>query len=1142
MTRPLDECFLQGLNPSWRYWVETLAALASECLLPLFLLHLRRGQHRVPLASVGTALDAAGGRPLAGLAATCAVRSLAEACPEILALQEASALEPAFLLLLRFQPESKEGADRHRPARCAGVVAKGFSLALPSAEGPEVEGGSQNRKWRHAQGSFYADSKVLERELAQVQQGVADCLASFAKGKTKEGQLSAPDLLVDAKVAADTAAVAGANLSTKAVSSTAEKPPTASAALDEGVLGFVASLQRHAEYRQQVCHVQGYESRPPQFADFQDLRSPTGEPLLSDAALQALKGQLGIDQLFRHQAQALRLVLGEKRHLCLTTGTSSGKSLAFALPILEAFRQNPSSRAIVLFPTKALAQDQLGKLQKLFKAVCPGLNVCTFDGDTPKDQRPGLLRDCHVFLTNPDMLHFTILSSHSKWKQVLENLRYIVLDEAHVYRASFGSHTALLLRRFRRVLRHYGANPLFIACSATMVNAGPFFSRLLGLDEGEDVGVVDEDTAGRGERQFCLWNPPLMEEAGPGYPGPTRAEQNSRKRARYGEREGVGAAPRLPPGVGYKTRASAYDEAAWIVSQAMRRQHRTVCFLQVRAMVELVLQAANAFLEDRPDLQSRLAGYRAGYAAADRRRLERRLFTGELLGVVATNALELGIDIGDLDLTVHVGVPPTVASVWQQAGRAGRRGRPSAAVLVALDAPLEQHFCRHPDDFFGRTLDARLPDVGNPFVLKGHICCAAVELPPLTETDAKRWFGPPAASCIDELQREGRLIVQPLRSATAAAAAANGSGQLYRFVAKKGRKSPKEEVSLRDIDPVQFQVIVRGNSTPLETLDQKMTFMKLFPGAMYLNQQTSYFVEELDTVQRIAWVVPRDSRRIDYYTEAREHSQLILHGAGSVRPSDLPPCAGGPVVHFGSATVHWQMYGFRKKAKVDHHIMDITDLSLPPVEYATQAVWMDLPGAILQPVAQAGLSVDRGGLHALEHAMLSLAPLCCDVESSELSCQHTRRDADPNRYFLLLFENKKGGVGASTKLFPRWEELLSRAVRLIEECPCESGCPNCIVVSGCGEYNHGLDKKAARMIGRALGLAPPALEAGAGLLAEVPNVPAQRPAPAPPRLEVEANVETLNAKEATQGPPAPPRAFKKLKLAAEGVPLCLDLD
>ncbi|CAJ1378386.1 unnamed protein product [Effrenium voratum] len=755
-------------------------------------------------------------------------------------------------------------------------------------------------------------------------------------------------------------------------------------------------------------------------------------------------------------------VLGEKKHLCLTTGTSSGKSLAFALPILEAYRQDPKSRALVLFPTKALAQDQLGKLQKLFQQVCPGLGVCTFDGDTPKDDRARLLKSCHVFLTNPDMLHFTILAAHLRWRHVLENLRYMVLDEAHVYRGSFGAHVALLLRRFRRVLKHYNSSPLFIACSATMCNAGSFFAKLLALESSEQVCVVDEDTAGRGDRQFCLWNPPLLEvDEGQ----PSREDQNARKRARYGEREGKGSAPRLPPGVGYRTRSSSYNEAAWIVSQAARRGHRTVCFLQVRAMVEVVLQAANQHLEDRPDLQGRIAGYRGGYAALERRKLERRLFTGDLLCVVATNALELGIDIGDLDLTLHVGVPPTVASVWQQAGRAGRRGRPSAAILIAMDAPLEQHFCRHPEEFFSRSIEARVPDTSNELLLKGHMLCAAAELTPLSESDAQRWFGD-VARVQDELIREGRLVAQPVKPG------GPQIGPLLRVTQGKGRRPPKEEVSLRDIDPIQFQVVVRGNISPLETLDQKLAFMRLHPGAIYLNQQTSYFVEELDLTKKIAWVIPRDSKKIDYYTECREHSAIILAGGGLARAAVLPlaqQASSVPLIRSGQATVHWRMYGFRKKSKRDHNLLDQVDLTLPAVEFPTRATWMDLPGAVLQPIAQEGHSVDRGGLHALEHAMMAIAPLCCDIEVSELSCQHTRRDSDPNRYFLLFYENQKGGSGAAEKMYKSWEELLAQAFRLMQECSCDKGCPNCIVISGCGDYNHGLDKAVALKIGKALG-------------------------------------------------------------------------
>jgi len=409
-----------------------------------------------------------------------------------------------------------------------------------------------------------------------------------------------------------------------------------------------------------------------------------------------------------------------------------------------------------------------------------------------------------------------------------------------------------------------------------------------------------------------------------------------------------------------------------------------------------------------------------------------------------------------------------VASVWQQAGRAGRRGRPSVAVLVAYDAPLEQHFCHHPMDFFNRRLETRLPDVGNVYLLRGHLLCAAAELAPLGKSEAARWLGDAAEPVLEECRREGRVVVQGQRRTQGA----DEGDTWLRYVPVKGRKSPKEELNLRDIDPVQFKVLVRGNSTPLETLDQKMAFMRLHPGALYMHQRTTYFVEELDQVARVAWVVPRNTSRLNYYTECREHSSVILAGGGAARSAKLPegcPSELTCVVRSGAVRVHWRMYGFRKRAKTDHSIMDQIDLSLPPVEYPTQAVWMDLPGQVLQPLNEAGHSVDRGGLHALEHAMIALAPLCCDLEAAELSCQHTRRDGDPNRYLLLLYETQKGGAGTATKVYAQWEMLLARAVKLLQECPCEQGCPNCIVIPGCGEYNHGLDKVAAIKVGTSLG-------------------------------------------------------------------------
>lgn len=1047
----------EELPAAWQAWVTALQAVLTEVLLPLFLLHFRRDCPRLPVASLAASLDAAGGRPVPGGAAGAAARLLAAACPEFVVVHEASIEDQASISLQLRSCTTGEQRTHHSAAWCAGVVAKGFSLAIPTdgdnARGPAPRD-PQSKRWAQAKRDFYVDLQAIEAEFADRRADVFKQIEAYARQRVNQAP---PPLSTDG--VGQIGVPQHSKLDLQSIGDAVGASEAGS------VLGFISELEGHADYRHQVCHIETYAARPAEYLDFEDLVDTDGNHLLSDAATAAVRQHLGIERLFRHQHSALKAVLGDKQHLCLTTGTSSGKSLAFALPILEEFRKNPSARALIIFPTKALAQDQLTKLQRLFHAVCPGLGVCTFDGDTQQSDRPSLLKNCHVFLTNPDMLHFTILAYHSRWRHVLENLRYVVLDEAHVYRAAFGTHAALLMRRFRRVLCHYRASPLFIACSATMSNPTPFFTQLLSLGSDSSVCVVDDDTAGRGNRQFCLWNPPLLESED----GKTaQQEQNARKRARFSQREGNGIAPRLPPGVGYRTRSSPYDEAAWILAQALRRGHRTVCFLQVRSMVEIVLQAAHGHLEDRRELQGRLAAYRGGYAPAERRRLEQRLFCGDLLGVVATNALELGIDVGDLDVTVHVGMPPTVASVWQQAGRAGRRGRPSVALLVAMDAPLEQHFCRHPCEFFERALESRLPDVANTILLRGHVLCAAAELAPLADMETERWFGPAAGPVLEDCRREGRLIVQPQRPQ--ASASASSGCVLLRYCQTKGRKTPKEELSLRDIDPVQFKVLVRGNPTPLETLDQKLAFMRLHPGALYLNQRLAYFVEELDLASRIAWVVPKDPKRLDYYTECREHSQVVLSGGGLARPAALP---GGSdctsVLRCGSVTVHWRMYGFRKRAKEDHRIIDQIDLSLPPVEYPTQAVWMDLPGAVLRPIDEAGHSVDRGGLHSLEHAMIALAPLCCDLEVAELSCQHTRRDSDPNRYLLLLYESQKGGCGAASKVYAQWEMLLERAVRLLEECPCEEGCPKCIVIPHCGEYNHGLDKQAALKVGRALG-------------------------------------------------------------------------
>lgn len=1101
-----------ALPPAWEEWARSLQSVLADALLPLFILHFRRGQRLVPVASLAASLEAAGAcAPVPGAAAAGAAACLAEACPDFVAVRRATGGPPQSIELL-LSAALEDGAETSKvsPATCCGIVAKGYSLAIPQLDQERVPGvlhDPQGKRWARAQGQFYVNLQDVEKEIAERKPEAFGQLVAYAKQHASEEPIPFEGertlSLGQPRHAANEAGL-------EATAAAAEPAaPTSNTDGPPAVLQFLDGLRGHDKYKQQICHVETYAPRPAQFVPFDALVTADGRPLLSESTIRALQAQLSIEQLFSHQHRSLQAVLGSRQHLCLTTGTSSGKSLAFALPILEDFRRDPTLCAIILFPTKALAQDQLGKLQRLFYAVCPELHVCTFDGDTPKADRPRLLKECHVFLSNPDMLHYTILANHRSWRRILENLRYVVLDEAHIYRATFGSHVALLLRRLRRVLHHYSASPTFIACSATMCNPAPFFRRLVGLDceavSAAGVTVVDDDTAGRGERQFCLWNPPQLEQEqlermqrGKGGTRPSKRRRVDGKGNADGE-DVLAAAMPFGGGVApsHRGRTSAFDEAAWVLAEALRKGLRTVCFLQCRSMVELVVHLTSNHLEDAPALQRRLATYRGGYTASERRRLEQQLFTGELLGVVATNALELGIDIGDLDATIHVGVPPTVASVWQQAGRAGRRGRPSVAVLVAHDAPLEQHFCRNPSEFFQRTVDTRLPDVSNAFLLRGHTLCATVEMSPLTEPEASRWLGAAATAVLQDCRREGRLVA---RFGGRCAKNRAGAPEIEEFVhcQPRSQKSPKEEVNLRDIDPVQFQVKERGTATLLENAEQAVTFLKLYPGAIYLHQMKTFFVQELDLEARIAWVVQRDARQIDYYTECRDHSSVVLLGGGESRVAALPPTIAltdrSAFVKTGPVKYRWSMYGFKKKAKSDHRVLDKIDLSLPTIEYPTRAAWMDLPDSVLQPVAKDGHDVDRGGLHALEHAMIAMAPLCCDLESSELTCQHSRGETDANRFLLLLYETQKGGAGSINRVYDQFEELLRRAVRLIEACPCDDGCPNCIIAMSCGEHNHGLDKVAALKIGRALGLTADA--AGTPEIEEATKADEQREAAA----------------------------------------------
>jgi DEAD/DEAH box helicase domain-containing protein len=686
--------------------------------------------------------------------------------------------------------------------------------------------------------------------------------------------------------------------------------------------------------------------------------------------------------LYAHQAETWDAVAAG-RSVVVTTGTASGKSLAFSLPVLDAIAGEPSTRALFLYPTKALAQDQARWLASL---GLPGLRPAIYDGDTPIERRAHIRRTANAILTNPDMLHIGVLPHHDRWGDALHNLRAVVVDEAHVYRGVFGSHVANVLRRLRRLALAYGAEPTFILASATIANAGELASRLTGLD----VQVVQTDTSPRAEREIVLWNPELLDEE-------------------------------------LGTRASTLGDASRLLAELAGRGLRTICFTKSRKAAELV----HRFASDRLDSATarRLAPYRAGYTPEQRRDIERRLVDGELLGVTATDAIELGIDIGTLDCAISVGFPGTVASLRQQWGRAGRRTR-GLAVLIASEDALDQFFVNEPAALLERQAEAALIDHATPRILDGHVLAAAYE-GPLTEADASIL----GAEALD------RAAVLPELERTAA-------GFVWR-----GRDSPAARLSLRSGDPEAFVIVDEELGAVLGTAERERAFSTVHQGAVYLHLGDQYGVTSIDVDARTALVRPIT---VDWYTQARKETTTSIVESLRLRR------VAGVELHYGRIAVTEQVVAFQRKAIADGSVIDTTPLDLPETTFETEGVWFCPGSRLLDGIDVMPTLVSA--LHASEHALISLLPLYAMCDRWDIGGLSTNVHEQTGLPTVFVYEGHAGGVGIAERGFDRFDDWVADTARLLERCPCKAGCPSCVQSPKCGNLNEFLDKAAARTL------------------------------------------------------------------------------
>jgi DEAD/DEAH box helicase domain-containing protein len=697
-----------------------------------------------------------------------------------------------------------------------------------------------------------------------------------------------------------------------------------------------------------------------------------------DAALRARE----IEALFTHQAESLAAARrGE--HVVVATGTASGKTLAFNLPVLDALAADPKLRALYLYPTKALAQDQARSLAEL---AVQGVKPAIYDGDTEHERRRQIRTWANAILTNPDMLHVGVLPHHDRWADVLANLRYVVVDEAHVYRGVFGSHVGNVLRRLRRAARIYGAEPQFLLASATIANPGGLASSLLGLE----ATVVEEDGAPRAARTVAFWNPPVLDEA-------------------------------------LQLRASALGEGARLLAELVSRGLRTICFAKSRRATELI----HRFASERLDAETAacLSPYRAGYTPAQRRTIERRLVEGELLGVTATDALELGIDIGLLDCAISVGFPGTVASLRQQWGRAGRRSH-GLAVLVASEDALDQFFMREPEALLGRRVEAAILDHANPRILDGHVLSAAFEAP-LDERD-RETLGDAALERAEALVETGEL-----RRTRAG-------------IVWAGRDYPAGRVALRSASPESIAVVEVATGSVLGLVEQERAFSTVHEGAIYLHLGESYRVLELDLQARAAIVEPFSA---DYYTQPKKETMTAIEEV------DLGARRLGMEVAFGRVSVTEQVVAYQRKSIRDQATLELVPLDLPATTFETEAVWyLPSDGQLegLEPLPKL-----LGSLHAAEHAMIAVLPLWAMCDRWDIGGLSTNLHFQTGRPTVFVYDGHPGGVGIARRGYDELQGWVGDTEHLLAGCPCTDGCPSCVQSPKCGNLNEFLDKAGA---------------------------------------------------------------------------------
>jgi len=755
---------------------------------------------------------------------------------------------------------------------------------------------------------------------------------------------------------------------------------------------IVSALKRDSQYKNRVEHI---EILPPKETVYGRLKKELSPNIKNYLSKKGIK-------LYKHQCGAIEYLRAGKS-IIITTSTASGKTLAFNIPIFERLNQDKSATALYLYPTKALANDQLKVIKELESLSGIGVNPNVYDGDTPPNKRPKIRESSRLIISNPYELH-QVLPWHYKWQKFLSNLKFVVIDEAHRYRGVFGSNVAFLIRRLRRICGFYGSEPQFILSTATLANPIEFGERLVGIK----FDLIENDGAPKGKKYFIFYNPYF---------------------------DGVGT-------------LSTHQETKDLFMFFVKNNLQTLCFTVSRKMAELIaLWSKKELKETEPYLMDKITAYRAGYLPGERREIENNLKNGILGGVTSTNALEVGIDVGSLDSVIISGYPGTIISTWQQAGRAGRGDNESVATLVAFQNPLDQYFMKHPKVFFDKSHEHAIIDLSNPYIISGHLMCAASEMPIKLAEDGI-YCGDGIEDILKALERQSLVQNTP-------------NGWVY---SGKGRAT--EAVSLHNISSDIFKVICGGET--LETMDRTQAYREAHKGAILLHQGETYIVEDLDLKNSIVQVKKRD---VGYYTEAMKIVDIAI--LEEIEKEKI----GNFAVSFGEVEVNEEYVGY-KIMKYDK-VIGMEKLDLPSLDFKTMGLWFTVPEDAKEKIwgkraedkdikeelnkrSEEDLKreVFAGGLHGIEHAMIGIMPFHVMCDRWDIGGVSASNHPDTMKPTVFIYDGFEGGIGLTEKAFELIVKIIKMTLELVRDCKCEDGCPACIYSPKCGNENKPLDKKA----------------------------------------------------------------------------------